>query len=518
MALTETRPDPTAAAPPPAHRPAPGPLERLIGSGDHLSIGRLFIGFSLVLLALALVGRLVLGLDLATDNGILGDNQGMLGTSSLVGLAFVGAIPLLLGLAITVVPLQLGAPSIAFPRAAALSLWGWLISAVIFLTSVVLKGGIGGTDTDAARLGNVSLGGMMVALALASVSVATTVMSSRPEGMGLARVPLFSWSMLVAATVWILTIGSAFAHVLVGQISQADATGLAENFANGLSWLLRAPAVYVLAIPVLGIAADAVCAASGRPLRQYGVLQGLVAAFGILSFGVWAQTGTALNTALWTVFALAIAVPVLGLLGGLGDAMRRGSVTVSPALLAGLLSLVLLLGAVLCGLLVALDLAGSGRLFGLAQGALFAGQALFVVGAAVLGGIAGLLHWAPLIWGGAVHRGTGGLAVVLVLAGSGILGTVGLVESIVTRDDPTAAAALLGAFGALGSLLFLLGVLGALAGSVTSAREASEHPGAEPAGSGLTLEWAFPRPAVGDAVPELPAVTSATPLLTEEND
>lgn len=516
MALTETRPDATADAPGAAGRPAPGPLERMAGTGDHVSIGRIWIGSALVLLALALVGRLVFGIDLATENGFLGDSQGMLGHSSLIAIALIGAIPLLLGLAVAIVPLQIGSPSIAFPRAAALALWGWLVSAIIFMTSVVLKGGVGGTDTEAARLGNVALGGMLVAIALGSVCVATTVMSSRPEGMGLARVPMFTWSMLVAATVWIVTAGAMFAHVIVGQISQADASGLAANFTDGLFWALRGPSIYAVAIPVLGIAADVVITASGRGPVPYGAMQGIIGAFGVLSLGIWAQLPEALNTLLWTLFALGIAAVVLAALGGLADVMRRGPVKVGAALIASLLSLLLLLGAVACGLLIALDLAGSGELWSLDQGLLVVGQASFVLGAAVTGGLAGLFHWTPQLWGGRVAQGSGAGAALLVLAGSGLLGTVGVVQAIVQRNDPTSGAAPLGALVAVGSALFLLGVLGGLVGSLTAARKGAPE---EDAPAGLTLEWAFPRPTTGGAVPEdLPAVTSPYPLRTEETD
>lgn len=516
MALTETRPDATADAPGVAGRPAPGPLERMAGTGDHVSIGRIWIGSSLVLLALALVGRFVFGIDLATDNGLLGDNQAMLGNSSLMAVALIGVVPLLLGLATAVVPLQIGSPSVAFPRAAALALWGWLVSAIIFMTSVVLRGGVGGTDTEAARLGNVALGGMLVAIALGSVCIATTVMSSRPEGMGLARVPMFAWSMLVAATVWIVTAGAMFAHVVVGQISQADSAGLAENFTEGLLWALRGPSVYALAIPVLGIAADVVITASGRGPVPYGAMQGVVGAYGALSLGIWAQVPEAVDTVLWTLFALGIAAVVLAALGGLADVLRRGPVTAGAPLVASLLALLLLLGAVACGLLIALDRAGSGELWGLDQGLLVVGQASFVLGAAAAGGLAGMFHWTPLVWGGRVQQGLGAAAALMVLVGSGLLGTVAIVQSIVQREDPTSGAAPLGALVAAGSVLFLLGVLSGLAGSLTAARSADSDDD-EPAGQ--TLEWAFPRPTNGGSVPDdLPAVTSPYPLRTEETD
>ena len=513
MALTDTRPETAGTPASGPERPAPGPLERLIGSGDHTAIGRLFIGFSLVLTAVTLITLAVVGVDRASDNGFLGDRTGMLGTSSLVALVLLGAVPLLLGLAIAVVPFQLGSPAVAFPRAAALSLWSWLVSAAIFITSVAINGGIGGTDTDAARLGNVSMGAMMVALGLGAVCLATTVMAHRPPGMRLALAPMFSWASLVGASLWIVTLGAAVAHVVLGQVMHSDASGLAENFTSGLAWLLRGPSIYVFAIPVLGIVADALATATGRRIAQYGLVQGLIGAFAVLSFGAWAELPRSVNTALWTLFALAIAVPLLGVLGTVADLLRRGPVKPTPAVVLGLLSLLLLLGAVLAGLLQAVDLAGEGTVFGFNAAALGASQTYFVVAAVVAGGLAGVFHWSPLVWGGPVASAPGNGTVALVFLGGALLSTASLVQAIVQLDGRTTASQLWGALIAVGAVLFALGALSGLAASLRAAGDAADGPVDDDV-RGLTLEWAFPRPAVGGVeLEDLARGTSPYPLL-----
>lgn len=513
MALTETRPE-TAGTPATAsERPAPGSLERLIGSGDHTSIGRLYIGFALILGTLTLLTIAVVGTDNATDNGFLGERTAMLGSSSWVALVFVAAVPLLLGLAITVIPSQLGSPAIAFPRGAALSFWAWLVSALIFITSVAINGGIGGTDTDAARLGNLSLGAMMVALGLGAVCVATTVMSHRPPGMRLAFTPMFAWSMLVACSLWIVTLASAFAHVIVGQIVHSDAAGLADNFAKGIGWLLRGPSVYMFAIPVLGIALDALAVAAGRRVVQYGVVQGIVGAYAVLSFGAWAQLPRSINTVIWTLFALAIAIPVLGILGALADLLRRGNARFTPASVLSLLSVVLLLGSVTAGLLQALDLAGKGTLWGFNAGALGAAQTYFVVAAVLGGGLAGAFHWAPQLWGGPVPRSGGMASTALVFLGGGLLASASLVQGVVQLGGRTTASQLWGALIALGALLLGLGVLNGYLVAVRATRDAGEGSESVP-DDGLTLEWASPTPVIGGVeLQDLARVTSPYPLL-----
>jgi cytochrome c oxidase subunit 1 len=422
-------------------------------------------------------------------------------------------VPLLLGVAVSIVPLQVGSPSIAFPRAAALSLWGWLVSAGIFITSVAINGGVLGTDTDAARLGNLSMGAMMVALGLGSVCVATTVVAHRPSGMGLARVPFFAWSMLVGAVLWIVTLASAFAHVIVGQITRSDAAGLATNFTTGIGWITRGPSIYVLAIPVLGIAADVAATVAGRRITQYGIVQGIIGAFAVLSFGAWAQLPRSINTVVWTLFALAIAVPVLGFLGALGDVLRRGKVRPTPALVLSLLSVLLLLGAVLSGLLQAVDLAGTGTVFGFNAAALGSAQAYFVIAAALGGGLAGLFHWSPQVWGGPVARTAGNATAALVFLGGGLLATAQLVQSVVQLDGKDTASQFFGALTAVGALLLGVGILSGFLASLGAARDAEDGPDDDDGVQGLTLEWSYPTPTAGGTVLDLTEVTSPYPLL-----
>ena len=516
MAVTETTPPETEAeAQSPAPRQGgPGELERLIGTGDHTTIGRMFIGCALALLVAAVLVKVLTGVDTATDNGFLGAYYDMLSLSSLVALVFLGVLPLLLGLAIHTVPLQIGSPSIAFPRAAALSLWTWLVSSAIFLISMAFDGGVGGGDLDGSRLGNIALGAVMASLALGAVCVATTVVSHRPAGMGLARVPLFAWSMLVASSIWIVTLGSAIAHSIIGHIGPETSGGILENFSTGIAWLLRGPAVYMLAIPVLGIAGDVIATVTRRPLRNYGVFQAMIAVFGVLAFGAWAQSPDSINTPLWMLWALAIGLPVLGMLGGLAETLRHGKVRPDAALVGSLLALVNVLAAVVVGLLIALDTAGTGTLFDFEPVELVQAQAIFVVTAAVAGALAGLAHWSTKVWGSRARSPLALASIVLVDLGGGLWATVLAVQVFVQAGGDDTADALFGVLIALGAVLVLVGLVGAVVSYVGS--DADDDVEAEDSSdeSGLTLEWQTPSPAIGGVrMADLPEITSPYPLV-----
>ena len=471
----------------------------------------MFVVTGLALFGVAIVARLLVGVDAVSDNAFLGDALSMVSSSARVlgPLSLVGAMT---GVLVLLVPLQLASPAISYPRAAALAYWTWLLSSIVFIVSVGFDGGVGGADTSAARLGNVSMGAMMASLALASVCVATTVLTHRPAGMGLARVPFLSWAALLGSSLWIITVGSAFAHVVLGQVSRAEAPGLAENFVNGVLWMTRAPAVYVMAIPVLGVALDVVSTATGSRVRLYGVAQGLIGAFALLSIGVWAQGDEAVNTAMWTLYALAIGLPVVGILGLVGDLARRGRVRYSPALLLSLVSVLFIAGAFVSGLVWSVSLAGSGNLLGFDVRLLGAAQVTFIGASVLCGTLAAVFHWSPQFWGGRVAAAPANAGALLVIAGGGLLSTVVLVQGLVQQDGEATANQFFGGVVVLAAALYLLGVL--VAGSAMRSASAATADGVDDGEqAGGTLEWAASSPAHGDEVPDdLPAVTSPYPL------
>jgi len=184
MALTESPPEITAA--PAVDEPIgetprtsePTALERVLGSGQHAVIGRVFVAGSLLFLLAALVISALGDLDEATDHGVFEpDAAARLFANHQIALLLVGILPLLIGIAFCVVPKQIGSPSLAFPRAAAAAAWTWLGSAIVFVVAVAADGSYGGESTEVARLGNVAVGGLIVALSLATICLAVTVLT-----------------------------------------------------------------------------------------------------------------------------------------------------------------------------------------------------------------------------------------------------------------------------------------------------------------------------------------------------
>ena len=104
----------------------------------------------------------------------------------------------------------------------------------------------------------------------------------------------------------------------------AGSAGVGLNFSTTYYWKVTQPGgegkiwsfTTETGAPIItSIAGDAVATATGRPLRNYGVFQGLIGAYGIFSFGAWAQSPSSVDTVLWALWALAIFLPLLGFLG-----------------------------------------------------------------------------------------------------------------------------------------------------------------------------------------------------------
>ena len=128
-------------------------IERFIGTVDHKQLGRRYTVTALVVTA---VGFIVRALGWAGANGgdaLLGDWSLQVRESADIAIVVLGVLALIVGIAVYVVPLQIGARGISFPRLVALSYYSWLVSTVLFAASMLGDGGIGGNSLEMGRLG-----------------------------------------------------------------------------------------------------------------------------------------------------------------------------------------------------------------------------------------------------------------------------------------------------------------------------------------------------------------------------
>ncbi|MGH1493786.1 MAG: cbb3-type cytochrome c oxidase subunit I [Acidimicrobiales bacterium] len=543
MALTETRPE-THAHSSIGGAPAPLTIDGILGTGDHKLIGRIFIAGGVV----GLIGSLVLAVvsifyannfdSLAVDGVDKLPQVWSLGRDLAL---FGGLVPIMVGLAVYLVPLQIGAPSLAFPRGAAAALWTWLLGSGLLILAYVFNGGPGGGRRDFVVLWAASLAMMVGGLVWAMVCIATTALGARTKGMTLERVPQTTWAFLVFSLVGIFSLPILMAelllaflniryfHLLVSESAQLTAVMDSVNLA---------PALYWIGIPVLGMSADIIGVHTGRPVKMHKPLMAAIGLFGIMTFaagelGLASVRGVDFNNGLLVVGLLAVVLPILAVLGMAGDSIRNGTFVPRTALLGALLSgLLLLLGAVVA--LLALVEPIMGFLDSLAPDSIDMTNTLIlngtrfheairalVIGSAVVGVIGAVHHWATKIWGRRLAESLGIFSIAAAAAGS-VVWAAGEVAAGFD-DQPWLPARATEDYASGLAAISLIGVALLAAGAVIlGANMAMSFLGGKNVGSspntwsGTTLEWATASPPPVGNFPGPPIVTSATPLADGE--
>lgn len=479
---------------------------------DHRRIGRLFIGTAIISLVAGSVIGAILGAErIDTGLSILdSDTFGQIYSFHGELATFGFLVPLLLGLATAIVPLQVGSPDIAFPRGSATAFWTHLVGLCVLVGAYAANGGPTGGSAVAVDLHLLAIGLLNLATLIALVSILTTILTLRAPGMRLDRAPLFSWSLLTGGGLALLTIPVLLADLTVAYVAHhfGGADAAASGGTSGLGWFSSVPQVYVLAVPAAGIAAEVVPVFARRALKPHAaglVLLGLLAAVG---FGAFAQVPDVRDDFLYVVMGIAAVLPALALLGLLGDTLRRGSPKLqAPLLLAVGSVLLLFLGALAGGIGVIdpLDLQGT---------TWDAGQMhLVLYGGATLGAFAGLWYWAPKVWGVTLGESAGKAVFALTLLGVLLLALPDLVNGAV-NDVPLGAAdfdddsltVTMNVLSTIGGVLGVLGVLVAFGDLLGRVVRRSGRPAGDDPWGGHTLEW---RP---EGAP-VSAVTSPTPLL-----
>ncbi len=504
-------------------------LAGFLGSGDHKVIGRAYIVMSLVFgLAAAVTGELVAveRIDTSRLNVLSVDTQFQVFTFHSVSATFLFLLPLILGLAFVVVPLQVGAPTIAFPRAAAASFWAWLISGGLVVTSYLINGGPQGGRSRGVDLWIVALAALLAALVLGSACLIATVLGLRAPGMNLGRVPMFAWSMLVAGTMWLLTL-PVLVGVLVlmyedhkhGRVTFGESSGMYDR----IVWAFRHPQVYAFAVPVLGIAGDVLAVTTRSRQAFRGVAMGAIAAFGAFGFGAFVQLsvyGDAVKQPAYIGISLLAVTPVLLLLALWADLFRRGGFSFSAPLLFAVAAVLMLLVGVLAGA------AGAIPALKVANTEWDAAVTHYATLGAVIAVLGGLYWWATKVIGRPAGQALGGFAALSLLLGTVLLAFPNLISAFLrahsksTKKGVFQALAIVEVVGggliAVGVVVAAVNLLGAMRRRSDGGDGRDEVP-SDP-WQGHTLEWATLSPPPLHNFSSLPVVSSPEPMLDQREE
>jgi cytochrome c oxidase subunit 1 len=528
---TETEPRPELVSSGPA-APRAGWIDRATNP-DHKSVAMLFIGGALAFLVLALTQFVLMRVQLFVPDNSLVEPElfNRLLTASGATLTVFFALPLILGLIGYVVPLQIGARGVAFPRLGLLSAWLFLIGATVFYIGFLYtpsEAGTAllpplsdltfspsnGTDTWIAGVALAALG-----FTLFAVNLVATVHNMRAPGLAWRRLPPFTWAatviaylQLVAAPVMIAALVMLMIDRHFGGIFFDAGEGGAPLLYEHLAYFFFTAVYLTVVLFAAGTISEILPTFSRKPLFSHRAASAALVAIGAIGPLAWMQS--MLIAPLPEGFgymamgaALLLAIP-LGLLVVTWIAtLWRGSIRLTAPLLFAAAAF----STIACGLAGELAYSVIPVSWQLAQTTTSQGDTLYVlVGGAVFGGFAALHYWLPKATGRLIAEGPAKAALVLMLVGIHLYAIPMAFAGIegqpvdVYRYSDTGSLPALNAIASIGAFVLAAGILLEL---ITIARGVGggTRTGHDPWG-GTTLEWfaLSPPPAHNfDAVPDV---------------
>ena len=278
---------------------------------DHKKIGILYGATALVFFAIGGLEALLIRAQLAQPNGqVLSEeayNQAftMHGTT----MVFLVVMPLIAAFANYLIPLQIGARDVAFPRLNAFSYWVFLFGG-LFLYSGVIFGEIpdngwtnyatnsGLSFSPGLGLDYWALGLQITGIAslVGAINLIVTCLNMRAPGMTLMRMPIFTWMALVAQFLLVFAIPVITVALFLLMFDRLYGANFFVPEAGGdpllwqhLFWIFGHPEVYILILPAFGIISEIIPVFSRKPLFGYPFMVFSGVAIGFMGWGVWAH-------------------------------------------------------------------------------------------------------------------------------------------------------------------------------------------------------------------------------------
>ncbi len=511
-----------------------------ITTTDHKTIGYLYLITSFIYFliggVLALVIRAELftpGVDLVQSNEQYNQLFTMHGTIMLL----MFATPLFAGFANVVMPLQIGAPDVAFPRLNALAYWFYSFGSLIAVAGFFTPQGAAGFGWTAytplsSTTFSPGLGGNLWVFGLAlsgfgtilgAVNFITTIITMRAPGMTMFRMPIFTWNTLVTSILVLLAFPVLAAGLFALGADRVFESHLLDP-ANGgtilwqhLFWFFGHPEVYIIALPFFGIVSEVLPVFSRKPIFGYKTLVYATIAIAALSVTVWAHHMYVTGSVLLPWFALMtmlIAVPTGVKIFNWVGTMWRGSVTYETPMIWALGFLVTFTFGGLTGVILAsppLDFHVSDSYFVVAH------FHYVVFGTVVFAMFSGFYFWWPKWTGKMLNERLGKIHFWLLFIGFhttflvqhwlGVEGMPRRYASYLPEDGFT----WMNEVSTIGAFLLAASVLPFAYNVWITARKAPKVTVDDPWGNSRSLEWATSCPPPRHNFTSIPRIRSESP-------
>ena len=521
-------------------RSTPGSaIGKILTTTDHKTIGLLYLTTSFFFFLAAGLMAMVIRAELGQPGlQIVSPEQyNQLFTMHGTIMMFLFAPPAAYGFANFIMPLQIGAPDMSFPRLNAFSYWLYLFGGMTVLAGFLTPEGAASFGWFAyAPLNDIirspQLGadlwiiGLLAAglgTILGAVNFITTIITLRAPGMTMFRMPIFTWNMLVTSILVLLAfpvLTAAFFALLAdrhlgAQVFNAE-TGGAILWQH-LFWFFGHPEVYIVALPFFGVITEIIPVFSRKPVFGYKGLVFATIAIGALSLTVWAHHMYATGAVLLPFFAFLsflIAVPTgVKFFNWIGT-MWRGQITFETPMLFALGFLI----TFLLGGLTGVQLAAPPIDFHVTDTYFVVAHFHYVLfGTVVFAFFGGVYYWFPKLTGrmmndrlGKVHFWTLFVGFHLTFLVQHWLGNAGMPRRYADYS-PADGFTTLHTISTIGAFVLGLSTLPFLYNVFVSFKRGQQALGDDPWGFGNSLEWATSCPPPRHNFVTIPRIRSERP-------
>jgi cytochrome c oxidase subunit 1 len=511
-----------------------------ITSTDHKTIGYMYLITSFVYFCVGGVMALIIraqlfepGLEVVQTREQYNQLFTMHGTIMLL----MFATPLFAGFVNVIMPLQIGAPDVAFPRLNAFAYWlynfGSLVAVAGFLTpqgaasfgwfayqplaSTTFSPGLGG------NMWFLGLGISGFGTILGAVNFITTIITLRAPGMTMFRMPIFTWNGLVTSILVLMAFPVLAAAILAAAADRVLGAHIFDA-ANGgailwqhLFWFFGHPEVYIIALPFFGIVTEVFPVFSRKPVFGYKTLVYATISIAALSVTVWAHhmyvTGMVLLP-FFSLMTMLIAVPTgVKIFNWIGT-MWRGSITFEAPMLWAIGFLITFTFGGLTGVILAsppLDFHVSDTYFVVAH------FHYVVFGTVVFAMFSGFYFWWPKWTGKVLNDSLGKWHFWLLFIGFhttfliqhwlGVIGMPRRYYSYLPQDGFT----WMNQVSTIGAAILAISMIPFFLNVYITARSGAKVTVNDPWGYGRSLEWATSCPPPRHNFTSIPRIRSESP-------